>query len=206
MIEISDIRQAVVEVEGWSDNDLYRIWNEYQRQTMDFQGCVVREDDWSRFKEWLFSSPFLYYSSHDLLTAIRRRLNISELIVLDNGQLASFEIPEGFDRQYLVSSFSLGKYLLIQNPKAKQIVMPSLIECPLYDFDEYINNKTWCSDAIDIVLEAIKDDVLSPLRHTHDSRCDINNIRLYIRPTIPSDGCLIVGVLVECRETGSKVW
>ena len=59
MIEISDIRQAVVEVEGWSDNDLYRIWNEYQRQTMDFQGCVVREDDWSRFKEWLFSSPFL---------------------------------------------------------------------------------------------------------------------------------------------------
>jgi len=203
-MEIDVLKQAVEELNALSEEEIYLLWLKYHNQTMDFRGCVVRENDLVRFKEWLFSSPFLYYKKQDLFTCIKRRLNISELIVLDQGEVCSFKVPENFDRQYLISSSELSKYLLIKNTKAKQIIMPSLIEVPLYEFDDYIDNTTWNCETIDIALECIENYVLTPLRHSHDCRCDINDIRLYIRPTIPS--YLLIGVLAECRETGSKMW
>ena len=210
-MEISDIKNAVEETRNLSDHTIRILWIKYQ-QTMDYRGSVIRENDWSRFRDWLFTPPADYHADceRSLITAMRRCLNISEVILMSPGQIPTFDPPDK-DCQYLVSIDTIGRYILTKN---RNRLYPSLIDIPLIpdlsppyfdcqlDEDDKIllAKYEWDADSIAVALERIKDCVLSPLRRSHNSRCDITNIRLYVRETLPATGCLYIGCVAECIE------
>jgi len=206
-MEISDIKNAVEETRNLSDHTIRILWIKYQ-QTMDYRGSVIRENDWSRFRDWLFTSPADYHADceRSLITAMRRCLNISEVILMSPGQIPTFDPPDK-DCQYLVSIDTVGRYILVKNQIRlyPSIIDISLVEDDEVEFDALLRKDEWDAESIAVALERIIDCVLDPLRHSHDSRCDIQDIRLYVRETLPATGCLYIGVVAECIETGSKM-
>lgn len=118
-----EIKAAIEELRGLSDQTVLRLWIEYQQQTMGYRGNVVRENDWARFRDWLFTPPFEYHAAceRSLLMAMRRRLNVSEVIVLGPGELPTFNPPADGD-QCLISTATPGTYLLM---KRRERLYPS---------------------------------------------------------------------------------
>jgi len=206
-MEISDIKNAVEEIRDLSDRTIRLLWIKYQ-QTMDYRGSVIRENDWSRFRDWLFTSPADYHAACEkrLITAMQRCLNISEVILVGQGEIPTFDSDK--DRQYLVSIDTVGRYILTKNQIRlyPSIIAISLVEDDEVEFDALLKKDEWDADSVEIAIERIKDCVLSPLRRSHDSRCDIEDIRLYIRETLPYNGYLYIGAVATCIETGSKMW
>jgi len=204
-----EIKAAIEELRGLSDKTVHRLWMDYQRQTMDYRGNVVRENDWARFRDWLFSNPFVYHSACEssLLVAMRWKLNVSEIIVLGQGEIPTFDPPADGDPQCLISTATPGIYLLM---KRRERLYPSIVDIMLTDDPAEMaaleKKDGWDGESVSLALNLIRENVLSPLRHSHESRCDISDIRLYVRLTEPRTGCLYIGVVAQCIETGSRMW
>lgn len=204
-MHVKEIKEAVEEIKGLSDSTVRHLWSNYIHATMVTDGCVIRENNWTRFKAWLTSSPLDYLSSCEtnLILAMTRKLNISEIKCLSPGELPVLTTPYP-DRSYLLSTATLGKYVLVRKQSR---LYPSIIDIPLFENEDggtILDKYEWDADSIEIALDTLNDAVLNPIYYSHESRCDIEDIRLYIRETLPATKCLYVGVIAQCIETGSR--